>query len=224
METFSAGDAVLSSGGFHKGEKPMLCDLEHISSWDVDAGLDTTEAHDTSVKPLPDQRGSIFDTGNLPLLRRELILFDSKFIGPVLKLTLSAGITDWTIQGMVDQKKFESLKPHPLHTVGAGMDHHPIHHRRGTGGHGHIGSLHIDQTDPAGFDEAQLGMVAEGGNVDPIFFGHLKNRLIRPCRYSFTVDCQLYHSIHLKNPKSEYRNPKQILNPNFKIYHPMVIV
>jgi hypothetical protein len=195
METFSAGDAVLFSCCFHKGEKPMLCDLEHISSWDVDAGLDTTEAHDTSVKPLLDQRGSIFDTGNLPLLRREFILLDSKFIGPVLKLTLSAGITDWTIQGMVDQEEFESLKPHPFHTVGAGMDHHPIHHRRGTGGHGHISSLHINQTDPAGLDEAQLGMVAEGGNVDPIFFGHLEDGLIQPCCHFFSINCQSRHSL-----------------------------
>jgi hypothetical protein len=154
METFSAGDAVLFSGGFHRRKKPMLCDLKHISSRDVDAGLDTTETHDTSVKPLPDQRRSIFHTGNLSLLRRELILLDSKFIGAVLKLTLSSRIADRTIQGMVDQEEFESLKPHLFHTVSSGMDHHPIHHRRGTGGHGHIGSLHIDQTNPAGFDQA----------------------------------------------------------------------
>jgi len=47
----------------HKREKPVLCHLEHISSGDVDAGLDATEAHDTSVKPLPDERRSIFDMG-----------------------------------------------------------------------------------------------------------------------------------------------------------------
>ena len=37
-------------------------------------------------------------------------------------------------------------------------------------------------------------------------------------------ECQLHHSIHLKNPKSEYRNPKQILNPNFKINHHLAVV
>jgi hypothetical protein len=195
METFSAGDAALLAGGFHKSKKPMLCDLEHISSGDVDAGLDTAEAHDTSVKPLPDQRRSIFDTGQFPSLWVKLILLDSKFIGPVLKLTLSARITDRTIQGMVDQEELESLKPHSLHTVGARMDHHSIHHRRGTGSHGHIGSLHIDQTNPAGFDEAQLGMVAKGGNVDPIFFGHLKDGLIQPCCHFFSINCQSRHSL-----------------------------
>jgi hypothetical protein len=75
------------------------------------------------------------------------------------------------------------------------MDHHPIDHGRGTRGHGNLCTFHIDQTDPAGFEETQSGVVTQGGDVDPILFGYLKDRLIRPCRNLSSINCQLDHSV-----------------------------
>jgi len=103
METFSAGDAVLFADGFHKREKPVFCDLEHISSGDVDTGLDTAKTHDTSIRPLPNQRGSVFKSWPFNFFGDELLMVNPKFIGSVLELTFSSGIADRTVQRVIDQ-------------------------------------------------------------------------------------------------------------------------
>jgi hypothetical protein len=154
METFPTGDAVLSSHCHHVGGKTMFCNFEDISPWNINTGLDASETHHAPVKPLPDQRSPVWNGRNFSLLRRKLILLDSKFISPVLELALSSGITDWAVQGMVDQEEFQGLKPHPFHPVGTGMDRHPLDHRRCARGHGHLRTFYIDQADTAGFEQA----------------------------------------------------------------------
>jgi hypothetical protein len=65
--------------------------------------LDAAETHHASIKPLPDERGSIGDGGKFSLLRRKLVLLDPEFIGAVLQLAFSSGIADRAIQRMVNQ-------------------------------------------------------------------------------------------------------------------------
>src|SRR4030042_1166970 len=100
MEAFSAGDTIFFSNGLHMGGIPMLCHLQHIGSWNINAGLNTTEAHDTSIRPLTNQRGSIFKGWTFNFFGDELQMVDTKFIGAVLELTLSSSIADRTIQRM----------------------------------------------------------------------------------------------------------------------------
>jgi hypothetical protein len=97
MEAFSTGDAIFFSNSLHMRGKTMLCDLQHIGSWNINAGLDTTKAHDTPIKPLSNQRGPVRSGRDLPLLRRKLVAIDSEFIGPVLELAFSSRITDRTV-------------------------------------------------------------------------------------------------------------------------------
>jgi hypothetical protein len=154
MEAFSAGDTILFSNCFHMGGEPVFFDLEHICPGNVETGLDASQTHDTSIKPLPNQRGSIGSGGNFPLLGRKFVLFDSKFIGAILKLAFSSGIADRTVKRMVDEQKLQSLKPHLFDALRPGMNDHAVDHGRCTGGHGHLCALHIDQTDATGFEQA----------------------------------------------------------------------
>jgi hypothetical protein len=103
METFSTGDTILFSNRFHMGDEAMLCHLEDVRSWHIETGLDAAQTHDASIKPLPNQRGSIGDGRELSFFRRKLVLLDPEFIGAVLELTLSSGIADRAVQRMVDQ-------------------------------------------------------------------------------------------------------------------------
>jgi hypothetical protein len=103
VEALSAGDTILFSSSLHMGRKTTFFHLEHICPRNIDAGLDASKTHDTSIKPLPNQRSSIGSEWNFPLLRRKLILFDSEFIGAVLELAFSSSIAHWTIKGMVNE-------------------------------------------------------------------------------------------------------------------------
>jgi hypothetical protein len=79
----------------------MLRHFQDIRSRNIDTGLDASEAHHTAIKPLMDERRSIWNGGTLDLLGRKLIPLDPKFIGAVLKLTFSPGIAYRTVEGMV---------------------------------------------------------------------------------------------------------------------------
>jgi hypothetical protein len=103
MEAFPTGDTVFFSNSLHMGGIPMLCHLQHISPWNINAGLNATEAHDTSIGPLANQRSSIFKRWTFYFFGDVLLMVDSKFIGTVLELTFSSSIADWTVQRMVDQ-------------------------------------------------------------------------------------------------------------------------
>jgi hypothetical protein len=103
MEALPAGDAVLLPNRLHMGGIPMLGHLKNITPWNINAGLDTTKTHDTSIGPLTNQRSSIFKRWPFHFFGEELLMVDSKFIGTVLELTFSSGIADGTVQRMVDQ-------------------------------------------------------------------------------------------------------------------------
>jgi hypothetical protein len=97
MEAFPTGDAVFFPSGFHMGGKTMLSHLENIRSWHIHAGLNAAETHHTSIKPLPDQRGSVGDRRKFSFLRRILVFLDPEFMGSILELTLSSGIAHRTV-------------------------------------------------------------------------------------------------------------------------------
>jgi len=103
MQAFSAGDAVLYTGGLHMGRKSALRHFEHISTDNLQTGLDAAETHHTSIKPLPDQRSSIRYPWEFSDFTRILIVVDSKFVRPVLKLAFPPGIADGTFDRMVDE-------------------------------------------------------------------------------------------------------------------------
>jgi hypothetical protein len=103
VETLSTGDAVLLPNRLHIGGKPMLCHLENIRSRHIHTGLNAAKTHDTSIKPLPDQWGSVRDGRKLSFLRRILVVLDPEFIGSILELAFSSGITNRTVQRMIDQ-------------------------------------------------------------------------------------------------------------------------
>jgi hypothetical protein len=103
VEAFSTGDTIFFSNGLHMGGISMLCYLQHIGPWNINAGLDTAEAHDTSIRPLTNQRSSIFEGWTFYFFGDEFHMVDPEFIGAVLELAFSSRITDGTIQRMVDQ-------------------------------------------------------------------------------------------------------------------------
>jgi hypothetical protein len=81
----------------------MLCHLQNIGSWNINACLDTTETHDTSIWPLMNQRSSIFKGWTFYFFGDKLLMVDPKFIGAVLELAFSSSIAHGTVQRMVDQ-------------------------------------------------------------------------------------------------------------------------
>jgi hypothetical protein len=97
METLPTGNTVLLPNRFHLRGKTMFHHLERISSWNIDAGLDTTKAHHASINPLPNQGGSIFNGGMFHFFGDELLMVDSKFIGAVLELAFPSGIAYRTV-------------------------------------------------------------------------------------------------------------------------------
>ena len=97
MEAFPTGDTVFFPNRFHMGGKTVLCHLKDIRSGYIHTGLNAAETHHTSIKPLPDQGGSIGDRGKLSCLRGILVFLDTEFIGSILELAFSAGIADRTV-------------------------------------------------------------------------------------------------------------------------------
>jgi hypothetical protein len=81
----------------------MLRHLEHIGSWNVDAGVDASQTHHTSIEPLLDQRGSIVWMGPIHFFWRKIVSINSKLIDTILKLTLASGIADRTVERVIDQ-------------------------------------------------------------------------------------------------------------------------
>jgi hypothetical protein len=154
METFPTGDTIFFSSGLHMRDESMVFYLEDIRPRHIEAGLDASKTHDTSIKPLLDQRGSIGDGRKLPFLGRKFILLNSEFISSILELTFASCIADRAVQRMVDQQEFQSLKPHFFDAFRPSVDDHPLGHRGRTGGHGHFRTLDIDQTNAAGFEQA----------------------------------------------------------------------
>jgi hypothetical protein len=177
------------------GRIAMLCDFQHISPWNINARMDTTETHDTPIGPLSNQRGPVFKGWTFYFFSDELLMVDSKFIGAVLELTLSTSIADRTVQRMIDQQEFQGFNPHPFHAFCVGMNHHSIDHKRCTRGHGHFHTLTIHQTDPAGFDQAQSFMITKGRDIDPILFSDFQNGLIWPRSKLFSINRQLQHAV-----------------------------
>jgi len=103
METFSAGDAILFSNGLHVGRISTFHYLEHISSWNINTGLNATKTHDTSIHPLSNQGSAIFNRWPLNFFGDELLMVNPKFIGSVLELTFSSSIADRTVKRVIDQ-------------------------------------------------------------------------------------------------------------------------
>jgi hypothetical protein len=79
------------------GGKAMLSHLEYIRSWHIHAGLDAAETHHTSIKPLPDQRGSVGDRRKFSFLRRIFVFLDPEFMGSILELAFSPGIANGAV-------------------------------------------------------------------------------------------------------------------------------
>jgi hypothetical protein len=104
VEAFSTGDTIFFSDGLHVGDEAMLRHLEDIRPGNIDTGLNAAKTHDTSIKPLPDQRGSIGDGRKLSSLWRKLILFYPEFIGAVLELAFSSSVAYRAVQRMIDQQ------------------------------------------------------------------------------------------------------------------------
>jgi hypothetical protein len=97
VEALPTGDTIFFSNGLHMGGISMFCYLQHIRSWNIDAGLNATEAHDTSIGPLTNEGRAILKGWTLYFFGDELDMVDPKFIGAVLELTFSSGIADRTV-------------------------------------------------------------------------------------------------------------------------------
>ncbi len=83
----------------------MFRHLQDVCAWYFQAGLDAAKTHDTSIKPLPDERGSVGNLGKFSLFRSIFVFLDPELVSAVLELAFSPGITDRTFQRMVDQQK-----------------------------------------------------------------------------------------------------------------------
>jgi hypothetical protein len=97
MEAFSTRDTIFFSNSLHMGGKTTLRHLEDIRPRYIHTGLNAAETHYTSIKPLPDQRGSVADRRKFSFLRRILVFLDPEFIGSILELALSPGIANRTV-------------------------------------------------------------------------------------------------------------------------------
>jgi len=136
------------------GSKTMFRHLEHVGSWNIDAGLNAPEAHHTPIEPLSDQGRSIFDRRPSDLLWRVLVAGDAEFVGAILELAFPTGITDGAVQWMIDQKKFQRFQAHLFQAIRTRADNHSIDDRRRTGSHRQFRTFHLNQTDAAGFEQA----------------------------------------------------------------------
>jgi hypothetical protein len=103
VEALPTGDTIFFSFGLHMGGISMFCYLQHIGPRNIDAGLNATKAHDTSIGPLTNQRSPIFEGGTFNFFCDKFHMVDPEFIGTVLELTFSSRIADRTVQRVVDQ-------------------------------------------------------------------------------------------------------------------------
>jgi hypothetical protein len=103
VEAFSTGDAIFFSNCLDVRRKTMLGYFEDIGPRYIDTGLNAAETHHATIKPLPDQRGSIRSGRDLSFFGRKLVLLYAELIRAVLKLAFSSGITDRAVQRMIDQ-------------------------------------------------------------------------------------------------------------------------
>ena len=94
METLSAGNTVLFSDRFDVGRKTVLCHFENICSRHIHTRLNAAETHHTTVKPLPDQGGSVGEGREFSLLRGILVLLNPELIGSILELAFPPGIAN----------------------------------------------------------------------------------------------------------------------------------
>ncbi len=113
-----------------------------------------------------DQRTDILVFDN-PLLLIVMTVGIGKAHGDVLQWTFAALITNRTIQGMVDQQKFQNtLLGHFCLARSRGY-FHSVRHRGGTGGQGFWRFFHIHQTHPAIGGNRKFGVIAEKRDINP---------------------------------------------------------
>jgi hypothetical protein len=89
-------------------------------------------------------------------------------LAPISLATHNTGL------GMIGHHQAHNIGTVPSHCVGIGLDRHVLRYRGDTRGHHSPTLLILHQADAAGTGRGQVTMMAEGGNLDPVFRGGIQ--------------------------------------------------
>ena len=156
---------VLAEGGNDAGRRAAEGKVDHAHPLDLFAGPHAVAAQDALVR-IADQR----DAGIIDRLRfvggAKPHVVDSQAARQILKLAVGALGTGRAILLVVGQDQFQGDFPQLPDLVGVRANAQAGFRQRRATGH-HAAALDIDQAEPARAVDAQLRVVAEGGDFNP---------------------------------------------------------
>ena len=111
----------------------------------------------------------------------------------VLQLTLSALVTNWAIERVIDQQKLHHALLGLDGFVALGVHDHALRHGCGAGRHGLGGLFNINQAHAAVGRNAELFVITKMRNVGARLFGRMHHRAAFKHFYFLTVELNFNH-------------------------------
>ena len=128
------------------------------------------EAENAARGVVIDQRRPFF-LGRVQLFLDEARLVEAVAEGHVLQFALAALVAHGAIERMVREQELDHVLARAMHLLGVGLDDHAFGRDQRAGGLqlGHL--FHFDQAHAAGRLQRKAGVIAEGGDFDPLRLG-----------------------------------------------------
>ena len=148
--------------------------LEHADLLQVDAGAHAAPAADALVHVAHDRVARGVDRRRL-LGVAEAEEVDAVLLGQGLELAVAVALAGVAVAVVLGEQQVEHVAARQAHLRRVGVDLHLVGHREGAGRLQSALALDLDHADPADAGHVEVGVVAEGGDVDADVLGRLQD-------------------------------------------------
>ena len=146
-------------------------DRERFVDLDVLAGLDAAAAEDALLRVVAIERVGHVDLVRLFLVRDRLVLDGQHLHGVVDRAVAVVVVADGAVEDVIGQKDVERLDLRCFGARSCRVHGHAVGHGRAAGADEL--AVALDQAGVAGLDRAELGMVADVGDLGAHAFDHI---------------------------------------------------
>ena len=149
--------------------------FEHAHLLQVDAGAHAAPAADALVHVAHDRVARGVDFGHRRLGMSETEVGDAVFLGQGLELTVAVALTRVALAVVFAEQQLEHVAARQAHAAAVGVDRHLVGDGEDAGRLQQALAFDFDHADPADAGHVEVGVVAEGRDVDADALGGLQD-------------------------------------------------
>jgi len=181
-------------GGAHHGVETtaVLAEVAHALHFGADAHATTTE---NALFGGADYALARILHGEALALAVEDALADAQAVGLLLQFAVAIALAGLAIPWVVIEQQFDDVTAGLADLGAVGLDFHAFPHFLRTGGEEMVEALDLGHADPAGTLDAEVGVVAETGDVDPELLRRLEDGGSRRNLEWVAVDGEVDHLV-----------------------------